>query len=348
MNHLPLNDVEHILLHTKGLWGELRGSKVFITGGTGFFGKWLLESFLAANDKFKLKASITVLSRNPEKFEREAPRLAGHPAVHFIKGDVRNFVFPKGRFTHLIHGAADASLKLIQKEPLLIFDTIIQGTKRILEFAGAHGVKKMLFISSGAVYGRQPSDLAHIPEDYRGAPDPMDTHSAYGEGKRAAETLCALFGGRNGPEIKIARCFTFVGPYLPPDASFAVGNFIRDGLKGGPIQIKGNGTACRSYLYAADLAVWLWTILFKGKSCFPYNVGSDKAVTMADLANLVADQFEPRLRVAIGQKQAKGLAGERYIPAIRRARRELGLRPVIKLPEAVQRTINWFRCNAGG
>ena len=105
MNMLPPNDIEHILFHTKDLWGELRGSRVFITGGTGFFGKWLLESFLAANDKFKLKASIVVLSRNPEKFKRAAPYLADHPAVRFVKGDVRNFAFPNGHFTHLIHGA---------------------------------------------------------------------------------------------------------------------------------------------------------------------------------------------------------------------------------------------------
>lgn len=348
MNRLPQNDIEHILRHTKGLWKELRKSRVFITGGTGFFGKWLLESFLAANDRFKLKASITVLSRNPEKFKLAASHLAGHPAVRFIKGDARNFVFPKGNFTHIIHGAVDASLKLIREQPSVVFDTIVLGTRRVLELAGSRGVKKFLLISSGAVYGIQPADLRRLPEDYRGAPDPTDPRSAYGEGHRAAEMLCALFWGKNGTKTKIARCFTFTGPYLALDASFAAGNFIRDGLKGGPIQIKGNGAQCRSYLYAADLAVWLWTILIKGKSCVPYNVGSDKAVTIAELAELVARQFTPKPRVNIEQNQAEGIAGGRYIPAIARVRRELGLRPTIALPEAVQRTIAWFRCGGGG
>ena len=63
-------DLDHILAHTEGLWEELRGQKIFITGATGFFGCWLLESFAWANEKLNLKAEIVALTRNLENFQR--------------------------------------------------------------------------------------------------------------------------------------------------------------------------------------------------------------------------------------------------------------------------------------
>lgn len=345
----PLSaDLDHILDHTRDLWEQVRGKRVFVTGGTGFFGCWLLESFCWANDHLDLRASVTVLTRNPQTFTRNAPHLAAHPAIRLYVGDVRSFDFPSGEFSHVIHAATEASAQLNGENPLLMLDTIVEGTRHTLEFARHCGTPKFLLTSSGAVYGKQPPDLTHIPEDYVGAPDPLDPRSAYGEGKRLAEHLCALYAQHYGVQTKIARCFAFVGPYLPLDIHFAIGDFIRDGLRGEPIQVKGDGTPYRSYLHTADLTIWLWTILFTGKACFPYNVGSDEAVTIADLANLVAEQFEPRPRIEIERRQVNGLAGERYIPSIERVRREFGLRPTIGLVEALQRTTDWFRSVAGG
>lgn len=345
MNHKnqknPLaDDLDQILTHTENLWEELRGKRIFITGGTGFFGCWLLESFAWANDKLGLNATAMVLTRNLDAFQKKAPHLASHPAIKFHVGDVRNFKFPNGEFTHIIHAATSASAKLNDEDPLMMFDTIIEGTRHALDFAVHCGAKKFLLTSSGAVYGKQPPEMTHIPEDYCGAPDPSDPNSAYGEGKRAAELLCTLYAKKYGIETTIARCFAFVGPYLPLDIHFAIGNFIRDGLNGGPIVVKGDGSPRRSYLYAADLAIWLWAILFKGKMCLPYNVGSEESITIATLASIVAKCFKKPIEVKIAKTLRQGKPFERYVPATRRT--ELLWRTSsIPLKQAIVKTIKF-------
>lgn len=335
-------DLDQILIRTNGFWEELRGQRIFITGGTGFFGCWLLESFAWANDKFDLKATALVLTRDSDSFRRKAPHLASHPAIHFQIGDVRSFEFPDGAFSHVIHAATDSSTGLNDENPLVMVDTIIQGTRHTLEFARSCRAEKFLLTSSGAVYGKQPSEVTHLPEDYVGAPDPLNPRSAYGEGKRLAELLCTLYAKQYGINTKVARCFAFVGPYLPLDAHFAVGNFIRDGLEGRPIQVNGDGTPYRSYLYASELAIWLWTILFRGESYRPYNVGSDKEITIADLARVVAKEFQPEAEVRVARPPVLGQPAERYVPSTRMAALTLKLQQKIDLPEAIRRTKLWY------
>jgi dTDP-glucose 4,6-dehydratase len=344
----PLHaDLDHIFTQTEGLWEELRDQRIFITGGTGFFGCWFLESFAWANEKLGLGASVLVLSRDPELLRKKAPHLLEHPSIRFLIGDVRTFEFPVGRFSHIIHAAAAASATLNEENPLLMFDTIVEGTRRVLDFAVQCGCRKLLLTSSGAAYGKQPSNMTHIPEDYPGAPDTMDPRSAYGEGKRVSEFLCGVYSAKYGFEAKIARCFTFVGPYLPLDIHYAIGNFIRDALHGGPIIVIGDGTPYRSYMYAADLMVWLWTILFCGKSCRSYNVGSEEQTTVADLAKIVVCSVEGSLQVITGLEAEFGKAVDRYVPQTLRVREDLGLRASKELRWGITSHIDWLTADPG-
>jgi len=334
-------DLDHILDKTTDLWDEVRGQTIFITGGTGFFGCWLLESFIWINDHLNLGASAVVLTRNPNAFKSRVPHLALHPSIRLLEGDVRSFSFPKGSYPFVIHAATDASASLNEEDPLLMFDTVVNGTRRVLEFASSHGARKFLLTSSGAVYGKQPATITHIPEDYMGAPDPLDPNSAYGEGKRAAELLCSIYAKTFGIEMKIARCFAFVGPYLPLDSHFAIGNFIRNAIMNKPIVVKGDGSPLRSYLYAADLAVWLWTILFLGKSGRAYNVGSSEIIAIAELAKDISQKVSPKVTVKFDQADTILSRNNNFIPSTAKAEKELNLRVLINRSDGINKTINW-------
>ena len=336
---LPKEDLEHILAHTRPLWEQVRGGRIFVTGATGFFGIWLLESFAFANKSLELGAKLVGLSRNPDAFYAKVPHLAQESSIALHRGDVRDFDFPHDSFTHVIHGGTTSSAPV---PPSQMLDTIIRGTKRTLEFAVAAGAKRFLFVSSGAVYGKQPSEMTHIPETYCGSPDPMDPNSAYGEGKRVGELLCAIAHKEHALETTIARCFAFVGPHLPLDAHFAIGNFIRDAMKGEPIKVK-DGTPYRSYLYAADLAVWLWTILFSGKACHPYNVGSDQEITIAGLAKTVASTFNNSVKTHPTPTPDPRSPVSRYVPSVGRAESEMGLRVLVPLNQSILRMAAWHR-----
>jgi len=335
-------DLDHILASTPDLWEELRGRRIFISGATGFIGCWLLETFVWANQHLGLGATATILTRDPEKLKQRVPHLADH-GLEVVVGDVRNFAFPGNEFSHIIHAATDSSAELNAQHPKLMFDTIVDGTRRCLDLAAQSGATKFLLTSSGAVYGKQPSNLARIPENFNGGPDQLEPGSAYAEGKRAAELLCVLAAKETGIQMKIARCFAFVGPYMKLDAHFAIGNFIRDHLEGVSIRVQGDGTPLRTYMYASDLMIWLWTILLRGNSCRAYNVGSEEEINIAELARAVAGTGSEGTPVEILGKPVAGAAVARYVPATERAQRELGLRCTVSLGTAIERTMKWSR-----
>jgi nucleoside-diphosphate-sugar epimerase len=339
---LPSTDLEHILRQTQMLWEPMRGQRIFITGGTGFFGCWLVESFCHINRALNLNASATVLTRNPANFITKAPHLAADPQVELLKGNVKNFKFPEGVFPFVIHAATEASARQAAEDPLEMLSTILAGTQRTLEFAATHGTVRFLLTSSGAVYGRQPSSITHLPESYAGAPDTLDPSSVYSEGKRAAELMCSLYQKKAGIECVIARCWAFCGPHLPLDAHFAIGNFIGNVLRGEPISIQGDGTPRRSYLYGADLAIWLWTMLFRAPSLTPINVGSGEDLSILELARTVAKTLDTNAVVRVAGSPAPGSTPSRYVPSVSRAKQLLGLEQTVSLEESIRRTAKWY------
>jgi dTDP-glucose 4,6-dehydratase len=344
-------DLEHILYLTPSLWEELRGKRIFVTGGTGFFGRWMLESFLWANLKLGLNAQMVVLSRNPQKFLDAHPHL-NHPSIIFKTGSVTQFYFDFGHFDFLVHMAATSAEETFNDADLLDkFDTVVNGTRRVLDFAVTSGVKKLLFTSSRAVYNTSSESFSSaglmnykIPANFSGAPLTTDTEvlSSWGNAKRTAEHLCCLYQKKYGLEIKIARCFSFIGPGIPLDIHYAVGNFIRDALAGGPIKVKGGGKDLRSYMYMSDLVIWLWTILFKGHPGDAYNVGSENSIFMDQLATMIGEKFNPPIAVSVTNDRASSNMSA-AVPYTGITRTELGLEESISPDVALDKTISYYK-----
>ncbi len=334
-------DLDSILLQTKTLWEELRGQNIFITGGTGFIGCWLLESFAWANDRLNLGAKATVLTRRLDSFYKKAPHLAAHPSISYYLGDVRSFEFPQAKFSHIIHAATEVNNYANNSDPLSQLDVITQGTRHTLDFAVACGASKFLLTSSGAVYGKAIAEVTHINETYLSAPETSNVRSVYGEGKRLSELLCTIYAKQYGLKTKIARCFSFVGAYLPLDSHLAISSFCRDRLKNQPIQVQNDSSTYRSYLYAGDLTAWLWTILFKGDSCYPYNVGSEEETTILNLANLIAQLENPILPIEVANVGESSKI-DCYVPSTQRVREALGLQQMVSLDEALKKSLSWY------
>jgi len=254
------------------------------------------------------------------------------------EGAQDTFQAPAGSFGLVIHGAVEYGA------PDVVLRSNLLGAERVLSFAAERRVRDVLLLSSGAVYGKQPPELSLVPESHSGAPDVSRLDSAYGEMKRASELLGLAYAQRGGFAFKAARGFAFVGPHLPLQGASAIGNFLHDALAGVPIRILGDGTTVRSYMHAADLAIWLWTIALRGAAGRAYNVGSDVPVALAEVAQRVARQQSPPSQVTIAQQApAAGRLAERYVPDIARARAELGLQLWIELDEAIERTLRWHR-----
>ena len=343
---LPPTDLAEVLHAARPSFEALRGARLFLTGGTGFFGHWLLESLLFADRELALGLRATVLTRDAESFRAKSPHIADHPAISLVQGDVRSFAFPSEPHSHIVHAATDSGGQQAGRPAYELAESILEGTRHVLRFARETGAQRLLYTSTGAVYGRSTT-LLHTPETYLGGPDPLLLASAYDEAKRMAEHLCIAYAHDTALEPVVARCFAFVGPHLPLDAHFAIGNFLGAAIRHDRIHIRGDGTPRRSWLYMSDLAAWLCTLLTHGASGRAYNVGSDEAFTIAAAAKLTAETLRPSgaggssLPIQIDGTPLESAPLNSYVPAVERAREELDLRVRVPLAEALRRTAAW-------
>jgi len=313
---------------------------ILITGGTGFFGKSIL-AYLKKSPYSNGIRKLFINSRNPESI-KEFFNLEDFPfEVSFFKHDLREKIEFDQSIDYIIHAAAESGTSLGITDPITMRNVVVEGTRNILDFAKINNIKRILFISSGAIYGKQPSNIKAIKEDCLNSPDILDPNNAYACSKRQAENLCSLYHHHYGIDFVIARCFAFLGPYLPLNQHFAIGNFILDGLSENDILINGDGKTIRSYLFADDLSDWLIKILFDGKSGEAYNVGSNENITIHDLAKLVSKCFDNKPQIKVMGKPSKLI--DNYVPNVDKIKNDLMAIQNTTLIDSIKKTIRFHQ-----
>lgn len=333
-------DIGDVLDQLSDEWVFFKNARIFITGGTGFIGKWLLNVLSEANDRYGLNLSVDILSRNPDAFVRSCPELLKKIQINLIAGNVLDLKAGSKNYDIVIHAATDASADLNENNPIAMFDTVVSGTQRLLEFCREVCVGPVLFMSSGAVYGQQPWELENVPEAWRGGPDCLDARATYAEAKRAAEMLCAIYVKQYGVDIKVARIFALLGPYISLDIHFAAGNFIKNAMEGSLVSVNSSGRAVRSYLYASDLVVWLLKVLVRGRRGVPYNIGSDCGISIKDLAMKTSELLSDGKFEVLG-KDDIGWNPGRYVPDVSLIKSELNVSETVSLEQSIIRTATW-------
>jgi nucleoside-diphosphate-sugar epimerase len=329
LTHL-LQDFDSIL--PDFLLPELTGQRIFVTGGSGFIGLWLLLACHWLNER-GAGIRLTLLSRNPDAFHEKHPELADRSWLEWVRGDIKTYSWPVGHFDRFIHAAADTS-PLAARSPQL-FDDIVVGTQRVIEHAAAAGAGRLLLLSSGAIYGEQPETLPCMAEDFSGQALPLAPDDHYGRGKQTMERHAREATAGRNIEMVIARCFSFVGFGLP--GHLAISQFISDAREHDSLRIKGDGRAVRSYLHAADLAVWLLALLGRGNAGQAYNVGSPDPLSLLEVASLVRDTLAPRSRVEVLNRVAAA-PRQRYVPDTRHIEQELRVNCWTPLESAIRST----------
>ena len=338
MKQLPQEDLQFIDDKLSFISQKLNNKHIFITGATGFIGSWLLESLIYIAKQKNINLSISILTRNKNNFLNNYPHLQ-NSLFNILEGDIRSLEVNAidRNIDYIIHAATDA--KLNHENPLLVADTIVQGTRNVLEICRQHKITKLLFLSSGAVYGKDSPELSGFGENSPLSPDCNNSVSSYGEAKRYAELLCSIYHKQFQIPYVTARCFSFVGPRLPINSHFAIGNFIKNIICNEDIEISGDGKDIRSYLYIADLVVWLFNILINAKPATVYNVGSNNNYTIEQIAQMVIKSTKSTRKYKILNQNINSSA---YIPNINKALEELNVAVFHNIEESIIKTKNWY------
>lgn len=316
---------------------KLENSHIFISGATGIIGKWILASLLYADNALDLNLSISILTRNKKTFGENYPLLCFDRRVNVLEGDIRNF-YTDVKIDYFIHGAADVIKKNLESETYL---TNILGTHNALTQAIKSNAKRFLYLSSGAVYGKSATQEEGIDESCRGEINFLKPNSAYALGKCGGEFLTACAADESTISVSSARCFSMAGPYLPLDKHFAFGNFMLSALNNETIHITGNGKVYRSYLYLADVCIWLLKIAINGKNKTSYNVGSDKYISIRDLAEKIKFELNSSSEISVGNLSSDQSNSNYYFPNTNFAKESLALEANYSLADTINITANW-------
>jgi len=310
----------------------MQNKSLLIIGGTGFFGKSILKYFSKNDYLRKYFKKIFILSRKK---------------INIIKKEKKKFNIIKINSNILTIKKLPRADHVIYAAILKNYDQDHKAVKNYLNLAKKYHLKsKILYVSSGAIYGKQPNSIRGFKENYLQFNKKINFQSGYKKEyskiKLKNEELFKKFGEK-GTKVSIARCFSFVGEHLPKNSYYAVGNFIKSILNNKNIEIKANYKVIRSYMFEDNLVKWLLKILDNSsQDCPIYNVGSDNAISINQLSYLLSKKYN--LKVNLKHKNFKQTI-DKYIPNIQKARKELNLSNNLSSLSAITKTIDIIKKN---
>lgn len=339
------SDLELVQSKLFDLLGRLKNKSIFISGGSGFFGRCLLEALLHLDERNSLGLTIYAVSRDVINFQKKFP-LLNSSKIFPIQSDISELKDFSQKVDYVIHAACDTSVEKLKNSPQKLLEENYQGTLNMLEIARRNEGCRFLYLSSGAIYGAQNLDVELRQESDLSAPDLQKISSVYGEAKRLGETLCSIYSSAHGVHTSVARCFSFVGPYMNFDGHYAIGNFIRDIAASRDVALNSRTQTYRSYLYSIDLVIWLLRILIASPNNSVFNVGSQKEILITDLADLVVKTLSSESKIVFSDNGGFNTSSSsRYIPSNEKVRQELGLEEYTSLEKAIKNTFLWYQNN---
>ena len=341
LSDLIRRDCEELSQQAVTLLQGLRNRKLYVTGGTGFVGTWIAELVTCLNDEHNFNCGLVLAARDIENFREKCPHIASSKDVQLESIDVRTCFEVPGDVSYLLHAAASPDNRQHMSNPLVTMETITRGTANALDSASKiAGLKKVLIVSSGQVYGKQASASEKISENLPGTLNCNSITSVYPEAKRYAETLCCAYWSSCKLPVVIARPFSFIGPYQGLDKPWAINNFIRDALMNSPVRIIGSGLPVRSYMYPSDMALWFLRILTDGSAGLAYNVGSPYGISLKDVAEKVLQYSSAASDVVLKNMNDDTSV---FVPDDTLCRDSLDLTIMVSIDTALKRSLEWYR-----
>ena len=326
-----LEDISQSLLFLD--LSALANSNILITGATGLIGGCITDFLMHQQ---QVNCEVYALGRNEERAHNRFFHYWNDARFHFIKGDVTEPLTVSIKFDYIIHAASNASPNFFQQKPVEVMKANFKGVEQLMEYGLTHSMKRMLYVSSGEIYGEGSGSV--FKETDSGYVDCATPRACYPSSKRAAETLCMSYASEYGADVVIGRpCHTY-GPYFTESDNRVYAQFIRNLLADEDIIMKSAGLQYRSWLYVVDCAAALLTILLKGTCGEAYNVADETSnITIRQLAELLASTASKRV-VMTADSPIQGTPITRAVFDTTKLR-HLGWHPLTTIADGLSHTI---------
>lgn len=317
---------------------SVRNSVILVTGGTGFITYYLALAILSNNDISNAGNTVVLTVRDIGKALEMYRGLVGRSDLRFHIQDVREEVLCGYMpVDYIIHAAMAAEPSCFDNDPIGVFETAVNGTRRILDFAISKKVKSVVYLSSVTIYGDAgATDM--IAENYVGNEDWKDNRACYMYGKRCAEFLCLASYRKRGLSIKIVRPGYVYGVGKLNDMR-VYSEIIRNAASGLPIILKSSGLLKRPLVYVTNLVRAILCVMVNGVDGAAYNVadGEYSVRQFAEIAVRVSGSADVCLKYANGSDMFKVIKGERNLRIdCRKIKDECGYLPVIGVEKGIK------------